>query len=176
MYRYLFSVGDFECSEDHIFQHEMKYTETEFKALCQQLIKEAVEKKLVSTEMFAFDEDGSLVKISSNSSDGGYPFTVYTTDDYRMFSEYWEEFKALMIERGFTLESLPLQASMCINDYTHITETLSESVTRILDNREELENLPTIEWIELDSIEKYVREHATSRSHAIKLLKEKLGQ
>lgn len=174
MYRYLFSVGNFEYSEDYVFLHETKYTEEEFRALCHQLIKEAVEKKLVNTEIFAFDENNDVVKISSNSSQFGYPFTVYSTDEHRMFTEYWEEFKSLMHEHGFTLESLPLQGSMCINDYTYITEKLSESVSRILDNREELENLPRIEWIKLDSIEKYVRENATSREHAIRLVKEKL--
>lgn len=175
MYRYLFSVGNFEYSEDYVFLHETKYTEEEFRTLCHQVIKEAVESKLVKTEIFAFEEDNSIVKISSNSSEVEYPFTVYSTDEYKMFTEYWEEFKALMLERGFTLESLPLQASMCINDYTYINERLDQTVSRILDNREELENIPRIEWIKLDSIQQYVSENATSREHAIRLLKEKLS-
>jgi hypothetical protein len=38
MYRYLFSIGDFEASTDHVFLHEIEYTNEEFKLISSQLM------------------------------------------------------------------------------------------------------------------------------------------
>lgn len=171
MYRYLFSIGDFEASTDHVFLHEIEYTNEEFKLISSQLMKEAVESKLIAMEILAFDADGGIIHLSTSTE---FPIHIYSTDNHTMFTEYWEEFKQLMFQRGFTLESLPIQGSMYINDYTYINETLKAPVTRILSNREELENIPTIDYTELDILQEYIGETAVDREHAIKLLKERL--
>jgi hypothetical protein len=151
----------------------MKYTNEEFKLLSSQLMKEAIESKLISMEIIAFDEDDGIIHLSTNTE---FPIHLYSTDNHTMFTEYWEEFKQLMFQRGFTVESLPIQGSMYINDYTYINETLKAPVTRILSNREELENIPRIDYKELDILQEYIGENAVDREHALKLLKEKLKQ
>ena len=169
-YQYKFSLYDFECEHSIVFLHPLKYTEDEFKKICDDCMKFVVMQHVNTTPIPAIAEDREIVCV--NKYEHNDRLMVYTSDEYTNFENLFPLFKQELIKLGFEVEKKEIQASYGINQYTHITEHLMDDVNRVLETRIQHECIPTINDVSYDDMVEYVEQNATDVEHAIKLMHE----
>lgn len=169
-YRYAFDIGNYEYSQETILLHDERYTKEEFNAICKECIKECIVTKLEMLRIPVMTDDGEILEVVKYEDTE--KLSVWMSDNYTNLDYIRSDVFKSLKSRGFEIESLPLEASFCANEYTYIRETLSDELVRIFEWKQTQNECVVISDMQSSDLCDYLESNAKTIEEAFDLIPE----
>lgn len=169
-YRYVIDIYDYECSSETVVTHDIQYTKEEFDAICKECIKESLLTELSTKSILAMAEDGEILQLTKYDFDEH--IGAWTENEYNNVYYIRSDMFKLLELKGFEIESIPVEARFCANEFTYITENFSDEMLSLFNRRKEVEKFPVLSDEKAHELCCFLEENAKTVDEAIALIKQ----